>query len=245
MIQRAPTFPRHIPFGLSLIAGFIDAVIFLALFGLYVAQATGSFVAIGAHWLQPEPGFLVKVLAIPIFLLGGIIAAVIVETMPGRRRAALLRTLAIEEVLLFGLLVAGLTTLPAKHPDDPGALFAALCGLGAMGLQSALVRLLVPGFGSTNVMTNNTTVVAIDLTHTALAWFKRGRGQAMRFKDARGKLANSLTVIAGFLAGAVCGAFAFNHIGLWSLLVPLLLIDAVGASIWFNLPADKPEKPAH
>jgi uncharacterized membrane protein YoaK (UPF0700 family) len=236
-MSKAAPLPRSVPFAMSLIAGFVDAVIFLALFGLYVAQATGSFVSFGAHWSLPEPGFLVKILAIPAFILGGIVAAVVVE-MTARRRSALLRTLALEEVLLFGLLVAGLLTLPAKQPDDPGALIAALFGLAAMGLQSALVRLLMPTYGSTNVMTTNTTAVAIDLTHTVMAWFKRGNGQAARLREARGKLGNSLTVVLGFLVGTTSGAFAFYMIGLWSLVVPLLLIDAVAAWIWFRVPAD-------
>jgi uncharacterized membrane protein YoaK (UPF0700 family) len=236
MKKSAGGFPRHIPFALSLIAGFVDAVIFLALFGLYVAQATGSFVSFGAHWTQPEPGFLVKILAIPSFLFGGIVAVVLIETMRERRRAALLRALMLEEALLFALLVVGLTALPAKSPDDTGALIAALCGLVAMGLQSAMVRLFMPVYGSTNVMTTNTTIVAIDLTHTALAWLRRKTAGKAPLVLARGKLANSLTVVAGFLCGTLAGAFAFYFGGPWALAVPLLLIDAVGAWIWFNIP---------
>ncbi|HWM80929.1 MAG TPA: YoaK family protein [Pseudolabrys sp.] len=231
--ERRIGIPRMIPFGMSLIAGVVDSVIFLALFGIYVAQATGSFVSIGAHWSQPEPDFLVKMLAIPVFLAGGIVAAAIVESMAGRRRAALVRTLLLEELLLLALLIAGLWGLPAARPDAPAAIAAALCGLAAMGLQSALVRLLIPDFGSTNVMTTNTTVVAIDLTHTVLAWRRRAGGRE-EFQKARRKLGNSLTVVVGFLAGTTSGAFGYHHFGWWALVVPLVLIDAVAAWIWFN-----------
>ena len=41
-----------------------------------------------------------------------------------------------------------------------------------MGMQNALVRLLLQGCASTNVMTANTTQLAIDLTETLLAWCK-------------------------------------------------------------------------
>jgi uncharacterized membrane protein YoaK (UPF0700 family) len=236
---RPAGFPRMIPFGMSVIAGIVDSVIFLSLFGIYVAQATGSFVSMGAHWSQPEPDFLVKMLAIPVFLAGGILAAAMVEGMAGRRRTALVRTLLLEELLLLALLLAGLWGLPAAQPDAPAAIVAALCGLAAMGLQSALVRLLMPDFGSTNVMTTNTTLVAIDLTHVALTWRRRARDRET-FRTARRKLGNSLTVVLGFLAGTTSGAFGYHHFGLWTLVVPLILIDAVAAWIWFNTTDDKP-----
>lgn len=228
-------FPRIVPFSLSFIAGYVDGVIFLALFGIYVAQATGSFVIVGSYWWHQEPGFVVKVLAIPTFILGGIVSALIVETRGKRRRSALLITLALEEIFLFGLLLAGLLGLPAQSPDDPGALMASLCGLLAMGMQSALVRLLMPEFGSTNVMTTNTTVVAIDLTRTVASWLRKRRsGEDAGYAASRSKLANSLIVVVGFLAGTTAGAFGFVHAGLWALVVPLITIDATAAWLWFN-----------
>jgi len=39
----------------------------LGLFGLYVAQVTGSFVVAGAHLIAPEEGVLIKVIGIPVF----------------------------------------------------------------------------------------------------------------------------------------------------------------------------------
>jgi 23S rRNA-/tRNA-specific pseudouridylate synthase len=39
-----------------------------------------------------------------------------------------------------------------------------------MGLQSAIVRLALHGYASTNVMTTNTTQLAIDVTQTAMTW---------------------------------------------------------------------------
>lgn len=229
--------PRVIPFTLSVIAGFVDGLIFLALFGLYVAQATGSFVTIGAHWSQPDPGVLVKVLAIPVFLLGGVVATLIVATM--RRRRALLLTLALEEVLLAALLVAGVAGPMARSADDPAALLAAMCGLMAMGLQSALVRLLMPSFGSTNVMTTNTTALAIDLTQTVLAWLRRAQARET-LTTSRRKLANTLAVVLGFLVGTTGGAFGYHYGGWWALIVPLLLLDAVAAWVWFSTRENRP-----
>jgi hypothetical protein len=42
--------------------------------------------------------------------------------------------------------------------------------MAAMGSQSALVRLLARGGISTNVMTTNTTLIAINTTEALLGW---------------------------------------------------------------------------
>lgn len=51
--------PRSIPSGvlplLSFVAGYVDGCTYLALFGLFVAQVTGSFVLTGAQLVTPSP----------------------------------------------------------------------------------------------------------------------------------------------------------------------------------------------
>jgi uncharacterized membrane protein YoaK (UPF0700 family) len=229
------SFPRIIPFALSFIAGYVDGVMFLALFGLYVAGATGSFVLVGSYWWHSEPGFFLRVLAIPTFVLGGVVSAVIVEIW-GKSRSGLLLTLGLEELFLLGLLLAGLLGLPADTPGDLAALTAGLFGLLAMGMQSAMVRLFMPNFGSTNVLTTTTTNVAIDLTHTLIFWLRNWwSGKEGNDAGARSRLANTLGVVAGFLLGTVIGAFGFVHAGLWVLLVPLMIIDAIVAWVFFKV----------
>ena len=41
---REATMPRWVPALLNFVAGYVDSYTFLALFGLFVAQVTGSFV---------------------------------------------------------------------------------------------------------------------------------------------------------------------------------------------------------
>ena len=70
--------------------------------------------------------------------------------------------LGLESLLLAGQLVTVLVVPDMSDPDQPTALAAGLFGLSAMGVQSAFVRLLMRGTPSTNVMTTNTTQVAIE-----------------------------------------------------------------------------------
>ena len=59
--------PKAVPTLLSFVAGYIDSVTFLGLYGIFIAQMTGSFVLAGTQFVASEQGYLVKLLAIPVF----------------------------------------------------------------------------------------------------------------------------------------------------------------------------------
>ena len=221
--------PRIVPALLSFTAGFVDSCTFLALFGLYVAQATGSFVVLGIDFVAHEEGFVIKVLAIPMFFAAGVFATVFVAVLRARGHAPLPWALALECVLLATFLVLGLT-LPMRNPNAPVTVVAAMLGLSAMGVQSALVRLLMPGVASTNVMTTNTTLFAIDTGEFLLGWHgKRGgnAAAAAQFAAARERLSQLIPLGIGFFAGTVAGAFGYVWFGLWCLMAVLALLAAL------------------
>ena len=192
--------PRIVPALLAFTAGFVDACTFLALFGLYVAQVTGSFVVFGAGLVAHEEGFAIKVLAIPMFFAAGVFATIVAELLRRRGRAPLPYALALECALLAAFLVLGLT-MPMRDPNAPLTVLAAMLGLSAMGVQSALVRLLMPGVASTNVMTTNTTLFAIDTGELLLGWHGKRRGDAesaAQFAAARERLSHLIPLGIGF-----------------------------------------------
>ena len=90
---------RIVPGLLSFVAGYVDACTFLLLFGLFVAQATGSFVIIGTEVATHEAGFTIKVLAIPVFFVAGVLTSVLAECLLQRGRSALAWMLALEWAL--------------------------------------------------------------------------------------------------------------------------------------------------
>ena len=67
--------PRWVPAVLSFVAGYVDSYTFLALFGLFVAQVTGSFVTAGAEFVTHDTGIAGKIIAIFAFLVAAALTA--------------------------------------------------------------------------------------------------------------------------------------------------------------------------
>jgi uncharacterized membrane protein YoaK (UPF0700 family) len=236
--QGPPTLPALVPVWLSFLAGYVDSCTFLALFGLFVAQVTGSFVLAGTLLVAHQHGALIKILAIPAFFLAGVATTVIVRRVAGGR-SALPLTLGLEAALLAGLLACWLRGRPFVDPDAPAAVLASLFGLSAMGVQSALVRLL--GYPSTNVMTTNTTQLAIDAAELAMAWRALRRSPAdaaiaADYAGVRGRLSVLWPIVLGFLAGTIAGALAYAGLDLWCVLLAIAV--ALGLAAWAGLRGD-------
>jgi uncharacterized membrane protein YoaK (UPF0700 family) len=97
-----------------------------------------------------------------------LVPAFLVE-LAGDSKRALRWALFAEFVLASGFVVTGLIAAPFAQPNAPLALTASVLGVMAMGVQSALVRLLMRGVASTNVMTTNTTLASIELAQWLIA----------------------------------------------------------------------------
>jgi uncharacterized membrane protein YoaK (UPF0700 family) len=98
-----------------------------------------------------------------------------------------------------------------------------------MGVQSALVRLLVQGSPSTNVMTTNTTQFAIDTTELVLAWSsKRSAPIDTRPETEHAEMLRRWTkhwsVLLGFFLGTLTGAGAYVRLDLRCVLLPIAII---------------------
>jgi uncharacterized membrane protein YoaK (UPF0700 family) len=222
---------RTASFILAFVAGYIDSCTFLGLFGLFVAQVTGSFVTFGAQIARGEHAFLLVTLAIPVFILAGSATTFLVALADERRLPALPCCLVLECALLTGFFVAGLTGSPFEVRGLALEVTAGLFGLSAMGVQSALVQLLMRGTPSTNVMTTNTTQLSILATQTLLYWHARRSAP----DDPRGallaatadRLRSVLFVAVGFLIGTIGGALAYAAAEMWCALVPIAAILAL------------------
>jgi hypothetical protein len=81
------TAPRPVAVLLALVAGIVDSTTFIALFGLFVAQVTGSFVTLGVHIVTLDKTSLVSLVAIPFFFIGGVITAMIAAAQAFALRA--------------------------------------------------------------------------------------------------------------------------------------------------------------
>jgi uncharacterized membrane protein YoaK (UPF0700 family) len=223
--------PASLPVWLSFLAGYVDSCTFLALFGLFVAQVTGSFVLAGTLVVTHQGGAVIKLLAIPAFFVAGAATTVIVRRV-ARGRSALPATLGLEAALLAGLFACWLRAGPFVDPDAAAAVLASLFGLSAMGVQSAMVRLL--GYPSTNVMTTNTTQLAIDAADLAMTWRTRRRlphdaAVAAEYAGVKERLSVLAPMVLGFLVGTVAGAVAYAGLDLWCVLLAIAVAAGLAA----------------
>jgi uncharacterized membrane protein YoaK (UPF0700 family) len=221
--------PRLLPACLGFVAGFIDACTFFALFHFFVAQVTGSFVVAGAQFVEPDKTMLVPVLAVPILFLAGMSTTLLLAWSGRTGWMALTAGLAAELALVVAFFVVGMTGAPFVYPNAPLAVASSLLGISAMGVQSALVRLLMRGVASTNVMTSNTTQLAIDAAEWLIASHQKrvmldDSGVQADYAAIRGRFAALISIMAGFLGGTVGGAFGYRWFGLSCLLAAIAVL---------------------
>ena len=111
-----------------------------------------------------------------------------------------------------------------------------------MGVQSAMVRLFMRSVPSTNVMTTNTTQLAVDVMLILLSLGQRSTDDdsGKQNREARERLGRYWPPMAGFVLGTVIGALCFQFIGKLAAGVPLA--SACGLLIWC---LRNPVQPAH
>lgn len=201
---------------LAAIAGFVDTLSFVALFGLFTAHVTGNFVLIGAGVAGFGRGVLLKLIVFPAFVAGVVLSSLLVRSLSGRHARHGARVLhAVQAVLMFGFCLAGVWATPVITPDSLPAMVAGIVGALAMGVQNAHPKLVNrPGVPNT-VMTGNVTQAILDVVDMLSA----GTDESVR-AAARTRFAKMMPAIVAFAAGAVAGAMGMRYVGFWALLVP-------------------------
>src|SRR5580692_534396 len=159
--QQDDAFPRAMPMLLSFVAGYVDSYTYLALFGLFAAQVTGSFVIAGAEFVTRDFGIAGKLLAIVAFVVAAALTAALIIGVRNAGRAPLPWILLLEAALLAIFSAIVLVGPAIKNATDWHGIVAGLIAASAMGAQSVLVRLLMKGVPQTNVMTGNMTQLGI------------------------------------------------------------------------------------
>ncbi len=207
---------------LSFLAGYVDTLGFIALFGLFTAHVTGNFVLIGRELVQSEHDVLLKLLAFPTFVASVALTRLLLRAWQRRRWPALRLALLLQLLLLAGAAASGWHASPIAHAQAPWAMATGLLCVAAMALQNAYCKLLLPQLGATTVMTGNVTQLVIEVVDTALA-------VAQGESKSGAALLKLFWPVLAFAAGAVAGALAVSRAGLAALLLPCLLLAGLAA----------------
>jgi uncharacterized membrane protein YoaK (UPF0700 family) len=230
-----PPLPRWVPALLSFVAGYVDSYTFLALFGLFVANVTGSFITAGAELVTHDIGIAGKLIAVLAFVLAAALTAGLIVLVRDHSRAALPWMLALETALLAVFAAVILHGPPIKGAGDWHSIVAGLFGAMAMGAQSVIVRLLMRGIPQTNVMTGNMTALGIETTTLLFAWRRRARDPHDRdnereFAAVRVRLFTVLAIAIGFLLGAASGAASYAVAGMVGAPFAVVIVGAL--ALW-------------
>jgi uncharacterized membrane protein YoaK (UPF0700 family) len=220
---------------LVIVAGFVDAVGFLALAGTFVAFMSGNTSAGGALAGTFDMARAARQLfPLPFFVAGIYLGALVVQAAPPpaqHRRYA--QVLCVECGLIALVLAAAtLSGVRGAVPLEPAGRFFGLAGplAVAMGLQNAM-RVDVRGASLATTYVTGTLHAAAQALARATLLARRAPGPTPAALGARGDAGaaarvgvTSLAVWAGFLVGALAGGALFARIGLAALLVPLALL---------------------
>jgi uncharacterized membrane protein YoaK (UPF0700 family) len=230
------------PMLLSFVAGYVDSYTYLALFGLFVAQVTGSFVIAGAEVVQHDSGAIGKLLAMLAFVAAAAITAALIALARERGHTPMPQMLALEAILLAVFVAIILFGPGVAGASDWRGIVAGLFAASAMGAQSVLVRLLMKGIPQTNVMTGNMTQLGIALTDIVVARRRftrssRDTAAILHYRAVLDQLLVVLSVAVGFLVGAAAGATAFVVIGVRGALLAVAIVAALALWERFREPA--------
>ena len=211
---------RHEDTVLALIAGYVDTLGFIALFGLFTAHVTGNFVLIGAEVAGVGQGVLLKLLAFPSFIVGIALSSGIFKFLERNHSADAASALyLLQAVLLAAFLVTGWLAAPVSDASAPKVLLSGAMGAMAMGVQNARGRLLRTTGLPNTVMTGNVTQVVLDV----IELIHRGThgGQAQQVSE---RLKWTLTTMSGFAAGAIAGALIYVRLSFVALVLPVAVL---------------------
>lgn len=214
--MKTAQFQRVQGVGMGFLAGYVDTLGFIALFGLFTAHVTGNFVLIAVSMADPaQTPSLLKLLAFPAFILGVAAARLMVAACERRGSSAVKPSYLLQLVLLLGFMACGMLAEPVGSSAGALAMAAGLLGAAAMGAHSAASKLLLTHLAPTSMMTGNVTQLVIDATD----WL---RGAADGATKARcGKF---FWPVLAFALGCAAAAFAYLAFGFVALIVPVAIL---------------------
>ncbi|MFA5331390.1 MAG: YoaK family protein [Methanoregula sp.] len=227
--------------GLAFVGGFMDALTFLFIGGVFSGMMTGNLILLGVGLVAPQVSFIhpwVNAIAIGAFVLGVALAGLL-PFRPGRGRA-----LVAAEIILLSCAAAALfSTGPAQVSasgtvtHSTGTVIAIVCAAGAMGIQTTLINRIGSVPVSTTFMTSTLIRIVTDFTGRTAACIHRNAGPVVSRSSHEGKAAVSagscagvlIPILGAFFIGAVSSALLTVTFGYASLSLPVaaLVILAV------------------
>lgn len=205
---------------LAAVAGFVDAIGFVTLKGLFTAHMSGNTAQLGVFLGRGRLRDALPLAVAPlVFVLAIAAGAAAIELVPRRAAAAVLTA---EAALVAAFMVYGRGVVAGETVSDhsPGGFYVlATLAIAAMALQTTALT-------QVSGRTVRTTYVTGVLTSFAQESVRRllGRGG----DAARARLLAAIWLL--YVAGATLGSFALHRLDLWALAIPLGFLAVVIAA---------------
>jgi uncharacterized membrane protein YoaK (UPF0700 family) len=207
---------------LTVVSGFLDAVSFLGLGHVFIANMTGNVVLIGfAAAGAPGFSFLASLCALGFFLGGAVMGGRIAQRVQPHRTLMLLVMTMEAAFTAAAAVIAG--TVPAIDAGWPRFTVIALLAF-AVGLRNAAVRRLRVPDMTTTVLTTTLTGLASD---SSLAGGTNPNASIR------------ITSVVSQFGGALVGALLVLHVGAaWSLGVAAAIVVCAAAFFYREAPVE-------
>jgi uncharacterized membrane protein YoaK (UPF0700 family) len=215
---------------LGFLAGYVDTLGFVALFGLFTAHVTGNFVLIGSELAHPSHGVLLRFLAFPAFIFSVALTRMVVFSLERSGKAVMPYVFCLQLLFLLGFMLVGQWATPVTDMNATLAMLAGALGAAAMGVQNAAARLTLQQLAPTTVMTGNVTQLVIDVVDVLRGVEEEGvRRRCLKF----------FWPVVAFGVGAIGGAFGYRYAQFLALLLPAAILIWLAAMAYVEKNGEK------
>ncbi|TFW22771.1 YoaK family protein [Duganella callida] len=204
---------------LGFLAGYVDTLGFVGLFGLFTAHVTGNFVLIGRALIEPTQAVAIKLLVFPVFILFVALARLAILHWDRGGARTLRNSFLFQLALLLATVACAWQAAPVVEASAPLTLLTGMLCAGAMAVQNCYGKLLLGKTAATTVMTGNVTTLVIEAVDAM-------RGD----REALGRCRKLAWPVVAFGVGCMGGAVAFVNVGFHGLLLPAAILAWLAAT---------------
>ena len=210
---------------LSATAGYVDAVGFLMLVGLFPAHVTGELVGLTtvftAGHVMSHPG---RLAVIPVFVAALFVAAIVTRSRRNDGASPARALLGLMTLALGICAMTGFWQPPHVPAGNAWVLGVREYGMvAAMAFQNAYMREALAKACPTTVMTGNLTQFVFELVDIVVARFGWDRTETTRARSAtRSRFWLVAGALGSFLGGAVLGGYLTGLAGAFAVVVPMI-----------------------
>jgi uncharacterized membrane protein YoaK (UPF0700 family) len=204
---------------LGFLAGYVDTLGFVGLFGLFTAHVTGNFVLIGRALIEPSQAIGIKLMVFPVFILFVALARLAILHWERSGGKTLRNSFLFQLFVMLATVLCAWQAAPVVEASAPLTLLTGSLCAGAMAVQNAYGKLLLGKTAATTVMTGNVTTLVIEMVDSL-------RGD----KEAIGRCKKLTWPVLAFAAGCMSGGVAFVLAGFHGLLLPCVLLAGLAAT---------------